>query len=282
LEKTVVYLDSNVVIDVLEGREDELLGLFVRSLHIGPYCYPFSAELLSEITDINYADRNRQRMLLVSNLSLNIYFENSFNSIGFTTKPPQQVFDTITEAGNDSDVFLHFSNLIPFEHIVKLRAEYELEPSVLNNMEPLDAINAIEAALANHQNSDGTGGVESPRSLREMVSEISNIVEESFKGVGQGLGEQVKHDEPRNDLIIFFSLLDSFGYWGDPKKKYAKGSRFIDAQHALAGSYYGAVVSRDNHYIHKARAAYDYMGITTKTYSTEEFKAHLKEVLGSQ
>jgi hypothetical protein len=38
-----IYLYSNVVIDTIEGRDNELMGRLFRSLYLGPYCYPFSA-----------------------------------------------------------------------------------------------------------------------------------------------------------------------------------------------------------------------------------------------
>ncbi|MGY0649740.1 MAG: hypothetical protein ACW7DU_16590, partial [Paraglaciecola chathamensis] len=60
-----------------------------------------------------------------------------------------------------------------------------------------------------------------------------------------------------------------------------KGSRIVDAQHALAGSYYSAIVSRDSHFIRKSEAAYEYMDIKTKAYTTDEFKQHLELILKS-
>ena len=61
MERLFIYLDANVLIDTIEGRDDELMGLLFRSLYNGPYCYPFSAEVIGEVTDPNRKERNDER-----------------------------------------------------------------------------------------------------------------------------------------------------------------------------------------------------------------------------
>jgi hypothetical protein len=279
VERAVVYLDSNVIIDIFEGRDDELLGLLFRSIYSGPYCYPFSAELISEITDPQYPDRNNKRMLLVADLSRRFYFENSFTKIGFRNENPETVFNTINEVDIGFNYNSHFANLISFEQIIGVREAFGLDSKSLNGMEPLAAIKHIDRALANFDYQETSGTQKPPRSLKDMISAVSSITEESFKDVGTGLGKKAEHDAHRKDIIMFFSLLDTFGYWGDPRQKYKRGSRLCDAQHALVGSHFSAIVSRDVHFVNKARAAYEYMGINTKTFTTNDFKTHLKEIV---
>ncbi len=146
-------------------------------------------------------------------------------------------------------------------------------------MEPLDAIKHIDQTLANFEYQETPGTQKAPRSLKDLISAVSSITEESFKNVGTGLGKKAEHDTPRKDIVMFFLLLDTFGYWGDPRDKYKRGSRISDSQHALVGSHFNAVVSRDAHFINKSRAAYEYMDINTKTFTTGAFKTHLKEVV---
>jgi hypothetical protein len=81
VERVPVYLDSNVIIDMADGRENDLLGLVMRSIYAGPYCYPFSAEQISEITDNERQARNESRLMLLSDMSRNVYFEHSINSL---------------------------------------------------------------------------------------------------------------------------------------------------------------------------------------------------------
>lgn len=279
MERSAIYLDSNVVIDTIEGRDDELMGLLFRSLYLGPYCYPFSAELVGEITDLNREERNQARLMYVEDLSKRVYFENSFTNIGFRTERPQEVFATI----NDVDIGINFNdsfaNMISFDQVLELRKAYNLDPGSLNNMKPREALTYIDNALENYEYEVAEGAPPPPRSMKDMISMMSAICEESFKNVGEGLGTKAEHDASKKDLILFFSLLDSFGYWGDPRKKYKRGSRLVDAQHALAGSYFSAIVSRDPHFVRKAEAAYEYMGIATKAYTTDEFKQHLISIL---
>ncbi|MGY0642326.1 MAG: hypothetical protein ACW7DM_16265, partial [Paraglaciecola chathamensis] len=94
MDRLDIYLDSNVVIDTIEGRDNELMGLLFRSLYLGPYCYPFSAELISEITDLKREERNQARLMYLGDLSKQVYFENSYSNIGFRKEMPQKVFET--------------------------------------------------------------------------------------------------------------------------------------------------------------------------------------------
>lgn len=281
MDRLAIYLDSNVVIDTIEGRDNELMGLLFRSLYLGPYCYPFSAELVSEITDLERDERNQARLMYVEDLSKRVYFENSYTNIGFRHETPHEVFKTINEVNACIDVNGVFSNIIPYKTIKEIRAVYGFDPSFLNNMSPRDAISHIDSVLANFEYEGFEGVSTPPRSMKDMVAAVSSICDEHFRDVGKGLGERAEHDSPRKDLVMYFSLLDSFGYWGDPKKKYNKGSRLGDAQHALVGSYFYAIVSRDPHFVQKSEAAYEYIGIQTKSYTTDEFKEHLEGVVSN-
>jgi hypothetical protein len=279
MDRLAIYLDSNVVIDTIEGRDNELMGLLFRSLYLGPYCYPFSAELVSEITDLERDERNQARLMYVEDLSKQVYFESSYTNIGFRHESPKEVFKTINEVNIGIDVNDVFSNVISFEQIKEMREAYGFDSSVLNNMTPRDAISHIDNVLAHFEYEVSEGAPAPPRSMKDMVAAVSSICNDHFKEVGKGLGEKAEHDSLRKDLVMYFSLLDSFGYWGDPKKKYIKGSRLGDAQHALVGSYFNAIVSRDTHFIRKSEAAYEYIGIQTKTYTTDEFKKHLEGIV---
>jgi len=49
MERIAVYLDSNVIIDVSEGRDDELLGLLFRSVYSGPIAILFPQSLFPRL-----------------------------------------------------------------------------------------------------------------------------------------------------------------------------------------------------------------------------------------
>lgn len=278
MERLFIYLDANVLIDTIEGRDDELMGLLFRSLYNGPYCYPFSAEVIGEVTDPNRKERNDERLMYISDLSKNVYFENTLVNVGFRYEMPQKVYETISEIDTGIDINNIFADFVSFEKMVELRELFNLEPAQLNNMEPLDAIAFIDNKLENYQYEKAVGSTPPPKSLKDFVSMISEVCEKSFKDIGKPFGvNNVNFHE--KDIVLFFSLLDSFGYWGDPRKKYKKGSRLVDSQHALVGSNFRAIVSRDPHFIRKSEACYEYMGIDTKAYTTIEFKEHLRGIL---
>jgi len=171
-------------------------------------------------------------------------FENSFTKIGFRIENPETVYNTINEADIGFNYTKYFANLISFEQIISAREVFGIDSNSLNNMEPLDAIKHIDQALANFDYEETPGKPKAPRSLKDFISAVSVIAEESFKDAGSGFGKKAEHDAPRKDIVTFFSLLDTFGYWGDPRNKYKRGSRLSDAQHALVGSHFNAVVSR--------------------------------------
>lgn len=282
MEISPVYLDSNVIIDMTDGRENDLLGLVMRSIYFGLYCYPFSAEQVSEITDNERQSRNESRLMLLSDLSRNIYFEHSIDSLQFRTESTNQVFETINEVSLAKNWEADFANFISFEQQLEARTAYGLSADDLNNLSAEEAITKINLALSNYEYVPNLGKIDLPRSLDDMMDYTEQNMREHFTQLWESMGVDVESQLRNGKLVSLFSLIDTFGFWSDSKKTYRKGSRLADSRHAFNGSYFKCVVSRDKRFLKKSEAAYKYFGITTKCFHTDDFKKHLDDLLTRQ
>ena len=282
MERTPVYLDSNVIIDMADGRENDLLGLVMRSIYFGPYCYPFSAEQISEITDDDRQARNESRLMLLSDISRKIYFEHSIDSLQFRSESTNQVFETINEVASAQYWESDFANFVSFEQQLEARKAYGLSTDNLNNLSTEEAITAINSALSNYEYEPNLGQIDPPRSLDDMMDYTERSMREHFTQLWESMGADVESQLRNGKLVSLFSLIDALGFWSDSKKTYEKGSRLADSRHAFNGSYFKCVVSRDKRFLKKSEAAYKYFGIPTKCFHTDDFKVHLDDLLTGQ
>ncbi|RLL51738.1 hypothetical protein D8Y20_08605 [Mariprofundus sp. EBB-1] len=279
LSRTPVYLDSNVIIDMADGREDELIGLILRSIYNGPYCYPFSAEQISEITQQEKPERNQQRLVFLADISRSLYLENSLNYLGFKLETTVSVHATLNEAPMALEADTLFANMVTHEQQREARNAYGLSSENLNNLSAQDAIKAIEAALTTKDHGGLPGNIQPPRSLTDFLRHSAENMSEHFPDLTNQPSENPELIAKNNDYVGLFSLIDTFGFWSDLKKTYVKGSRLADSRHAFIASFCAKVVSRDKRFLKKAEAAYSYFGLATETMSTEEFKSSLKTIL---
>lgn len=282
MERTPVYLDSNVIIDMADGRENDLLGLVMRSIYFGPYCYPFSAEQISEITDDERQARNESRLMLLSDISRNIYFEHSIDSLQFRSESTNQVFETINEISSAQNWESDFANFVSFEQQLDARKAYGLSTDNLNNLSTEEAITKINSALSNYEYEPNLGQIDPPRSLDDMMDYTEKNMREHFTQLWESMGADVESQLRNGKLVSLFSLIDALGFWSDSKKTYEKGSRLADSRHTFNGSYFKSVVSRDKRFLKKSEAAYEYFGIPTKCFHTDDFKVHLDDLLTGQ
>lgn len=279
MERVPVYLDSNVIIDMADGRENDLLGLIMRSIYDEKYCYPFSAEQISEITDNERQARNESRLMLLSDISRNVFFEHSINSLQFRTESTSQVYRTIYEVSLDQNHEVDFTNFISFEQQSEARTAYSLSTDYLNNLSVEEAIAKINSALSNYEFEIEEGQIDPPRSLDDMMDYSEQNMREHFSSLWDSMRVNMESQVRNGKLVSLFSLIDAFGFWSDSKETYKKGSRLADSCHAFNGSYFKYVVSRDKRLLKKSEAAYKYLGITTQCFHTDEFKAHLYDLL---
>ena len=128
-----VYLDSNVIIDICDGREDSLAELLLNSVDNGKYCYPFSAEQVAEITYGNNLERNDKRLKFIDKLITNLYFAHSVYELGFKNESPFAIYETINEVAPLPEE-KELANLISYEQQVEAREAYGIDVNRLNNL----------------------------------------------------------------------------------------------------------------------------------------------------
>ena len=76
----LVYLDSNVIIDIGDGRLDGLKSSVSNAVGSRKVVYPFSAAQVSEITVRPLSERCRNRLNLLSSISKDNYFVRKLGS----------------------------------------------------------------------------------------------------------------------------------------------------------------------------------------------------------
>ena len=278
MERIPIYLDSNVIIDMADGRNDELIGLLLRSIYAGPYIYPFTAEQISEITDVKTPDRNNIRLALLGDISRNSYFENSIRNLGFRTELPRTIYETINEVPEDEGWKDWLSNVASYEQLKEVRDVYGLSPAQLNNMSATDAVKAIDSALSCFDYGSNSNQTP-PRSINDMLTFSENNIRTHFKELWEQLGADIESQILSTKIVSLFSLIDTFGFWSDTKSTFEKASRMGDSRHAFNGVYFSKVISRDTRFLKKTKATYAYLGKKSELHSTDEFKVHLNELL---
>lgn len=271
-----VYLDSNVIIDICDGREEGLAGLLMSSIDSGKYCYPFTAEQIAEITFGENYERNEQRLKFVEKLSNNLYFAHSVFELGFKYESPFAIYETINEVAplpEEKDL----PNLISYEQQVEARNAYGIDVNRLNNLSPKEAVEYLNSIFRDFEYPEGADVSQVPRSLNDFIEFNRKNTIEHFSALWDSMG--ANHDLMLRDntIVSLFSLLDTFGFWSDSKKTYKKGSRFGDSRHSFNASHFGTLVSRDKRLIMKSGVVFYAVGIEATTYLTNEFRLHLDE-----
>src|SRR5688572_20062143 len=123
----LVYLDSNVLIEVCDGRGAGLDVLFRQAVATGIQSYPFSAEQVSEMTFGGDADRNKVRLNFLSDLSKNSYFVRSLYDCGFRTEFPFSVYQTLNAIPLDPRFKRDFAKIVSYEDQRRAREEFGLD-----------------------------------------------------------------------------------------------------------------------------------------------------------
>ncbi|MGR6872842.1 hypothetical protein ACU6U9_11165 [Pseudomonas sp. HK3] len=240
-EPVRVYLDSNVIIELSEGRLDKFMSHLISPKKLNTYIYPFSAAQVSEVTRNSLTKRCHDRLKLISSISNDLYFVHSIYDYEYRQESPESVWDTITNPNPDLIDKNLLNNLIPFEQMKIMRDQLGLNPDILNNLSGTKAVSTIDEAISRAI----PAGSEGPRSLKDMLLLLKKINKEIFSEQWKQMGASGSHMTIGEDLHIIFSLLEGFGYWPDSKKVFKKGSRFADSEHVFNGSHCDILVTRD-------------------------------------
>lgn len=268
MKTQVVYLDSNCIIAACDRHDDVLRMRLDTSAETGTHIYPFSAEQVSEVACSESVSQNAQRLDYLARISRCIYFVNSLTEFGLKRATPQSVHGTLNEVDVVPSADKVFSDLVSHQQQVRARQEFGLGPNVLNNLDPLQAVSAINDVLRERATSSGPTA---PKSLAELAAVTRAQIVESFSEQWRLLGQDEGHALRSFEIVSLFSMLDFFGYWSDDAKTYAKGSRFPDSRHAFTASYFEVFVSNDKRLRNRARAVYEVLRIGTRVVSSSEF-----------
>lgn len=266
-----VYLDSNVIIEMSDGRLNGLKSHILNSVKSEGTSYPFSAALVSEITRSPLTDQCLDRLNFLSLISDDLYFVHSIYDYEFRKESPASVWETITGGALKLDEKSLLTGSIPFESLKQVRSQLGLEPQVLNNLSGKKAVATIDAALSMAMPENSTA----PRSMKDLLVFLKAQNRAINAQQWTDMGTSEAHMTIGDDLHIMFSLLDSFGYWPDTEKVYRKGSRYPDTQHVFNASQCDVLVTRDRGMRNRAEAVYSILEIDTTVMSTDEYVAYV-------
>lgn len=270
-EAELVYLDSNVIIEICDGQLDGLKSNISNAVRSEKVVYPFSAAQVSEITTHPLTERCRTRLDLLSSISKDFYFVHSIYDYEFRIQSPSAVYETLTEALPELNENILFANLIPIENFKTVRQQLGLDPVRLNNLSGSEAVEEIDRAIAVAV----PAGVEAPRSIREILEATRQNTRKHFSALWKQMGTTEDHMVIGDDLRGVFTLLECFGYWPDSKDVYKRGSRFPDSQHTFNASHFDVLVTRDKGMKNRAQAAYAVLGVGTKVMLTDEYETYI-------
>ncbi|WP_289029516.1 hypothetical protein [uncultured Paraglaciecola sp.] len=269
LKSELVYLDSNVYIDIDEGRRPELKSYLLEQSLRKSTLFPFSSALINELTSFRKTNRCIKRLNFLSKVSSDLYFISDIRQQKFCIESPYNVHKIIFSHFAHLNLSKLFTKLVLSFLVKKMRADLELAPNVLNNKLPSDAIIAIDEALLKY-------AIKSNKQYFPLVRQIKLSRERAIKdsrklwnhmGVSE---EQMLHN---HDIKQAFILLELHGYHPDKAAVYEKGSRYIDAEHLSAASHCDFLVTRDKGMKRRAEAVYQLASIRTQVLSTDEYEA---------
>jgi hypothetical protein len=203
---------------------------------------------------------------------------------GYRMESPASVIQTLNDVSLGFDPNKLFSSFIDYDTLKDVRKKLDLDPNILNNIEPGDAIEKIDEIII------------SKREIREHIKNNDldiifmgilktalNISEESHSNSSYSeIIKKKKTYELNNLVVMSFSLLDTFGFWADKKGTYIRGSRFPDSRHAFNAIFMDVLISNDKRFCMKAEAVYKYLNIGPEVCFINEDKDKIKDLLNTE
>jgi hypothetical protein len=267
MNQVLVYLDSNSLIGISDGRRDDLKLCIEKMLDGGEYLFPFSAEQVGEITTAEQSSQNALRLSYLRKISRGKYFSHSTNELEFRNEDPEVVHGTINEVPTPLSPEKLFAEFVSLDQLRSARAALELDPSRLNNLSGQEAVEEINRALSKLASKQGVG----PRTINELMEVLVGIVRTAFGDQWVQLGQTEESALRDFQIVTLFMVLDAFGYWPDDLNTFKKGSRFPDSRHVFNASFFNILVSDDKKMRRRAQAVYEVLNIRTKVLSPSEF-----------
>lgn len=266
----LIYLDSNVLVDMCDGRLPELKSEVIKAAEEEGAIFPFTADMVAEIAlDIKSKKEVMQRLLFLSVISKELYFERSASAFHFVRRDAFQVYDTLSAVTTGVDAAALFRSLVPYETHKSTAEAYGMDPVIMNNLPPDRLFEYIEKKLREHQYPEGFKDY-APRTIEDTL----NLIETMWRNANKEFWD--KHALDSEKMMrgfkhsTLFTLLDSYGYCRDQQRAYEKGSAFADSSHTFLASYCDMLVSSDVRMRKRAEAVFWYLNHSTHALDPSE------------
>lgn len=273
----LVYLDSNVLVDMCDGRLPELKSAVIKASEEERATFPFTADMVAEIAlNIKSKEEVMQRLLFLTVISKELYFERTASAFQFVRRDAFQVHDTLTSVTTGVNAAALFRSLVPYETHKSTAEAYGMDPVIMNNLPPDRLFEYIEKKLREYQYPEGSKD-DAPRTIEDTL----NLIETMWRNANKEFWD--KHALDSEKMMrgfkhsTLFTLLDSYGYCRDQQRAYEKGSAFADSSHTFLASYCDMLVSSDVRMRKRAEAVFWYLNHSTQALAPSE----LLETLGS-
>lgn len=284
---STIYLDTNVLIDLIDGVYPWLLSSIIKIKKEKGIDFPYSSTHIEELTDLKLQstiERQNEiikRLDFISNLSSDIYFCNDMLVTEFKKENPHNVFSTLNDLPFKINYKELFANLIPYDSLKNSRKQIDLDTQYLNNIDPEIAIKEIDKIINKSKDKLNLKNFNEDVSILGLIKKGMQISEDAHKGTSyHNITSKKESYFLENFIVMLFSLLDSFGFWSDKRKVYSKGSRFADAIHCFNGVYCDYIISNDTRFCNKATAVYKYLEFDTEVYDIKKDEKQIKKILG--
>lgn len=232
-----VYLDNNVLIDIVQGNlnEEEFLSkpnteYYYSDAHLGELLEARGNSKVSQEGRVDLISRICGQNCILSGVL------NDPEFIQMDVREMYRIADTPLRSVINS-MAAKGANI--FE---KVRIELDFESRQFNNESP---------------------------------EKVLGIIDERMKEkLGIGLIPYLLSSEAFGGKVLYYTLLniiDTANYWGDDKTDHSEVARLYDASHAYSAIICDALVTSDRRMMAKVKAIYSFLGIKTKVLSVKEY-----------
>lgn len=232
-----VYLDNNVLIDIVQGKlnEEEFLSkpnteYYYSDAHLGELLEARGNPKVSQEGRLDLISRLcGQKCILTGVLNAPEFFQKDVEEM-------YRIVDTPLRSAINA-MAIKGGNIYE-----KVRIELGFESRQFNNEPP------------------------------EMVLEI--IDERMQEKLGIGLIPYLLSTEAFGGKVLYYTLLniiDTANYWGDIKTNHSDVARLYDASHAYSAMICDALVTSDKRMMAKVKAIYSRLNVSAKVLSVKEF-----------
>ena len=266
----IIYLDWNVIVHLISNDYPDLLNALKIGVEKRKFFIPFTAEHVEEASKIKSKAEVDARLEFLSELTGNIYFENSVLDRGLVIRHPKDVKATLDEVLLPAGFLKWCANFISRAMLILFRKTIGIDPCELNNSPPENVWDEIDRKILESKYGKKVPIVNgSP--LRALIKLNEENSVRQFRTTNIIMGAPL--DRARaSDMKIsgLYSMLESFGYYPENKKIYEKGSRFADASHCYYSQWAELCISRDKGFRMKSQAIAALTGSSVKYVAPED------------